>query len=180
VANARRLHLRQAGAYRFLAGRGTKRSATVVPAPLRYWHYRPPGPVAVGFSVVLVAAWLLLFGSLGGWSELRSEIPLALATGIAVLVLSTGRVTVSDHGLSFDSAGTATDAAKVIALVAVREVGTTPLPDDWPRARRRGGWWPGRTRVGVRYLDGEEEKALTLWVRDAEAFAAAVGRRPAR
>jgi hypothetical protein len=179
VANARRLHLRQVGAYRFLAGRGTKRSATVVPAPLRYWHYRLPGPVAVGFSVLLVAAWLSLFGSLGDWSELRGEIPLALATGVAVLVLSTGRVTVSDHGLSFDSAGTGTDAAKVIALVAVREVRTAPLPDDWPRARKRGGWWPGRTRVGVRHLDGAEEKAFTLWVRDTGEFAAALGR-PAR
>jgi hypothetical protein len=177
MASARRQHVQQVGAYRFLAGLGTKRSATVVPAPLRHWHYKAPGPVAVGLTLLFVAGWLVVFGVVGGWSELRSEIPLATVAGFAVLVLNVGRVTVSDHGLSFDVAGTRSDSARVVPLVAVREVRTMPLPADWPRATRRGGWWFGRTRVGVRHLQGDEEQALTLWVRDPAAFADALGAR---
>ena len=170
--------MQQVGAHRFLAGLGTRRSATTVPAPLRYWQYRPAGPLAVGLTVALVAAWLTLFGAVGGWSELRGEIPLALAAGLAVLALNTGRVTVSDHGLSFDVAGTRTAPARVVPLVAVREVRPAPLPADWPRPEGRGGWWPGRPRVGVRYADpgGGPDRSLTLWVRDPESFAEALGR----
>jgi hypothetical protein len=180
--------VQQVAAQRFLAGLGPKRTATTVPAPLRYWQYRPAGPVAVGLTLLLVAAWLVVFGVLGGWSELREEVPLALVAGLAVLVLNTGRVTVSDHGLSSDVAGARSDPARVVPLVAVREVRRAPLPAAWARPERRGGrWpgrtrvggrWPGRTRVGVRYADagGGPDRSLTLWVRDPEAFAAALGR----
>jgi hypothetical protein len=170
--------VQQVAAQRFLAGLGPKRTATTVPAPLRYWQYRPAGPVAVGLTLLLVAAWLVVFGVLGGWSELREEVPLALVAGLAVLVLNTGRVTVSDHGLSSDVAGARSDPARVVPLVAVREVRRAPLPAAWSRPERRGGRWPGRTRVGVRYADagGGPDRSLTLWVRDPEAFAAALGR----
>jgi len=49
-------------------------------------------------------------------------------------------------------------------------------PQEWPPAARRGGWLPGRTRVAVRHEgeDGEPEQALTRWVRDPRAFAAAL------
>jgi hypothetical protein len=175
VNRERLAHLQQVRGHRFVAGWGPKRSSTVVPAPLRYWQYRPAGPIAVGFVVVLVAVWLTAFGLVGGWPELRGEIPLALAAGIAVLGLSTIRVTVSDHGLSFDVAGTRTSPSQVVPLVAVREVRAAPLPADWPPQKNRGGRWPGRTRVGVRYVDGEQDRALSLWVRDPAAFATALG-----
>lgn len=176
MTRERQLHVQQVRAHRFLAGQGPKRSATVVPAPLRWWQYRPPGAVAVAVSVGIVAVWLTLFGVVGGWAELRGEIPLALAAGIAVLLLSTIRVTVSDHGLSFDVAGTRTDPARVVPLVLVRDVAPAPLPADWPKPRRRGGRWPGRTLVGVRHLDDDgEDRALSLWVRDPAEFAEALG-----
>lgn len=180
MARERQLHLQQVRAYRFLAGQGPKRSATVVPAPLRWWQYRPPGLLAAGFSAGIVAVWLTLFGVVGGWPALRGEIPLALLAGAAVLVLSTIRVTVSDHGLSFDVAGTRADPARVVPLIAVREVATAPLPADWPTPRRRGGRWPGRTLVGVRHFDDGEDRALTLWVRDPDEFADALGVPPRR
>ena len=177
MARERRLHLEQMRGYRFLAGTGPKRSATVVPAPLRSWHYRPAGPASIGFVVLIVGAWLGAFGWVGGWPDVRGELPLALTAGLVVLALSTGRITVTDHGISFDVAATRTDASTVVPLVLVREVVVGPPPPDWPTIRRRGGWWPGRTRVSVRFLapEGDGEQAFTLWVRDPDAFAAALG-----
>src|SRR3712207_1827688 len=53
VDTARRLHVQQVAAHRFLAGLGPKRTATTVPAPLRYWQYRPARPIAVAFTLAL-------------------------------------------------------------------------------------------------------------------------------
>ncbi len=60
----------------------------------------------------------------------------------------------------------------------VEDVVLAPAPADWPRAKRRGGWWPGRRRVVVRHLaaDGERDRAFTVWVRDPEAFGEALDR----
>ena len=178
VARERRLHAEQVRAHRFVAGWGPKRSATTVPAPLRHWEYRPPGPVAVAFTLALVGVWLAFFGWGGGWPAVRDELPLALAAGAVVLLLNTSRTTVSDHGLSFDVAGTRSDPSRVVPLIQVREVRRGRPPEDWPVTQRRGGWWPGRTRVAVlhRSDDGTADQALTLWVRDPEAFAEALGR----
>ena len=54
-------HLEQTRGYRFLAGRGPKPSATVRPAPLRYWQYDPPGRTAILFILVVVSVWLGVF-----------------------------------------------------------------------------------------------------------------------
>lgn len=176
MARERRLHVEQVRGHRFVAGWGPKRSATVIPAPLRYWQYRPPGPVALAFVAAVVAAWLGVFGWVGGRTAVLDELPLAVVAGIVVLVLSTGRLTVSDHGMSFDVAGARTDPSRVVPLVLVRDVVSGRPPDDWPAAKRRGGWWPGRARVAVRHLGEDDgERALTLWVRDPDAFAAALG-----
>lgn len=172
---ARRAHVEQARGHRFVAGWGTKRTATVVPAPLRYWQYRPGGPFAAGAAVLLVVLWLALFGWLAGSEAVRDELPLALVAGLAVYVLNTRRVTVSDHGLSFDVAGGRTDPADVIPSALVQEVHAGPAPAGWPEADRRGGWWPGRERVAVRHLGEDGEQALTVWVRDPAAFADALG-----
>ncbi|MGY2004957.1 hypothetical protein [Blastococcus sp. SYSU DS1024] len=172
---ARRLHVEQVRGHRFVAGWGPKRSATVVPAPLRYWQYRPGGPFAAGAAALVVVLWLGLFGWVGGWPAVRAELPLALLAGLAVYLLNTRRVTVSDHGLSFDVAGSRTEPRAVVPSALVQEVRVGPAPADWPRPEKRGGWWPGRTRVAVRYLGDDGEQSLTLWVRDPAAFADALG-----
>lgn len=178
MARERRLHVEQTRGFRFVVGWGLKRSATVVPPPLRYWQYRPAGPTAIGIVVLVVGLWLGAFGWLGGWPEVRGELPLALTAGLAVLMLSTGRFTVSAHGMSFDVAATKTEPARVLPLLLVQKVLVGRSPDAWPKPKRRGGWWPGRTRVAVRHLAGSEdagEEAFTLWVRDPDDFAAALG-----
>ncbi|MGK5111347.1 hypothetical protein [Geodermatophilus sp. CPCC 205506] len=172
-------HTTQVGAYGFFPRRGPRRSATVTPAPLRYWQFNPARPWLVLTALLCVAAWLGLFAWQRGTAGLVDELPLAVLLGVAVLVLSTARTTVSDAGLSFDIAGLRrTSTLHVVARSLVREVRRGNPPDGWPRARSRGGWWPGRTRVAVRHLaaDGDGERAFTVWVRDPEAFAEALGR----
>ncbi|WP_347060039.1 hypothetical protein ABC795_06150 [Blastococcus sp. HT6-30] len=171
----RRLHVEQARGHRFVVGWGPRRSATVVPAPLRYWQYRPAGLLALALAAVVVAVWVALFAWRGGWPAARGELPLALAAGLLVYAVNTRRVTVSDHGLSFDVAGTRTDPSAVIPSVLVQAVRTGRPPADWPAPEQRGGWWPGRGRIAVRYLTDEGEAAVALWVRDPEAFADALG-----
>jgi hypothetical protein len=171
-------HLQQTRGYRFLAGRGPKPSATVRPAPLRYWQYDPPGRTAILFILVVVSVWLGVFVWLGGASAFRDEAPLALALGLIVLLLSVSRFTVSDHGLSTDVAGSRTSPSKVVPLTLVREVRLGDAPADWPKPARQGGRWPGRQLVSVRHLadDGGTDRSFTHWVRDPQAFATALGR----
>jgi hypothetical protein len=177
IGRARDRHLEQTRGHRFLAGRGPKPSATVRPAPLRYWQYDLPGRTAFLFILVVVAVWLGAFGWVGGWSDVRDEAPLALGLGLAVLLLSVRRLTVSDHGLSTDVAGSRTSRSTVVPLMLVREVRRGDPAPAWPQATRQGGRWPGRPRVAVRHqaADGRTEQAFTHWVRDPEAFAAALG-----
>lgn len=172
---ARRLHVEQLRGHRFVVGWGPKRSATVVPAPLRYWQYRSAGLVALTVALVVVAAWVGLFAWRGGWPAAREEFPLAAVAGLAVFLVNTRRLTVSDHGISFDVAGTRTDPAAVVPSALVREVRVGPVPADWPAPTKRGAWWPGRTRVAVRYSGDDGEQSFTVWARDPEAFAGAVG-----
>jgi hypothetical protein len=173
----RTAHNAQLRGYGFLAGRGPRRSATVVPAPLRYWQYDPPRPVPIAVVLGIVGAWLGVFAWGGGWTAVVDEAPLALGAGLLVLALNVGRLTVTDHGLSADIPATRTNPAAIVPLVLVREVRVGAPPAGWPPAKRRGGWWPGRTRVAVRHLteDGTTETAFTRWVRDPGAFAEALG-----
>jgi hypothetical protein len=180
AARDRARHVAQVTSYGFFAGRGPRRSATVVPAPLRYWQYDAPRAFVAVAVVVLVAAWLAYLGHRDGAGAAGHEAPIAVLLGIVVLVFSTGRFTVSDVGLSTDIAGLRqTSSFGVVPLALVLEVAAGPPPAGWPRVRRRGGWWPGRRRVSVRHLanDGETERAFTVWVRDPAAFADAVGYR---
>jgi hypothetical protein len=173
----RELHLEQLRGYGFFPGRGPRRTATVVPSPLRYWQYDPPRPVPILVVVGIVGAWLGVYAWDGGWTAVTDEAPLALGLGLLVLVLNVGRLTVTQHGLSADVPATRTNPASVVPLALVRGVHVGPPPPDWPRAVPRGGWLPGRTRVAVRHLgdDAATDRAFTRWVRDPAAFAEALG-----
>jgi hypothetical protein len=179
AARDRERHVTQVTSYGYFARRGPKRHVTVTPAPLRYWQYQPASLRVIALTVLAVAAWLSFLGWRDGGAAVVDELPLALGLGLLVLVGSTGRLTVSDAGVSTDIAGLRqVSAFGIVPLVLVQQVVPGPAPEGWPRPKRRGGWWPGRTRVGVRHLgmDGETEQALTVWVRDPEAFADALGR----
>jgi hypothetical protein len=109
----------------------------------------------------------------------RDEIPLAVVLAVVVLLFSTARLTVTDAGLSTDIAGLRQSSSfGIVSLALVQEVVRGRPSAGWPRARRRGGGWPGRTRVSVRHLapDATTERAFTVWVRNPEAFADALGR----
>jgi hypothetical protein len=177
AARERERHIAQVTSYGYFARRGPKRSATLMPAPLRYWQYDPARWWLVALVLVAVAAWLALTAWRGGGAAAADEVPLAVGLGIAVLVLSTGRLTVSDHGLSTDIAGLRqTSSFGVVPKSLLREIRRGGPAAGWPRAKSRGGWWPGRTRVAVRHLtpDGEGDRAFTVWARDPEAFADAL------
>ena len=178
----RERHITQVTSYGFFARRGPKRSVTVTPAPLRYWQYDPPRAFVLVLVVLAVAIWLGYLGWRDGSSAAAHEAPIAVVLGLVVLLFSTARFTVSDTGLSTDIVGLRqTSSFGVVPLALVQEVVLGRAPSGWPRARRRGGWWPGRTRVSVRHLapDGERERAFTIWVRDPRAFADALARPPA-
>ena len=176
AAKERDLHQRQLRGYGFLAGRGPRRGATVVPAPLRYWQYDPPRPGPIAVVTGIVAVWLGVYAWGGGWTAAVDEAPIALGLGLLVIAANVGRLTVSDHGMSADVPATRTNPAAIVPLVLVRVVRAGDLPADWPSPARRGGWLPGRTRVAVRYRsdDGSTDRALTRWVRDPAAFAEAL------
>jgi hypothetical protein len=172
-------HRTQVTSYGFLTPRRPRRSVTVTPAPLRYWQYNPVRGYVVGLAAVLLAAWLGFLGWRDGAGAVRDEIPLAVVLAVVVLLFSTGRLTVTDVGLSTDIAGLRQSSSfGVVPLALVQEVVRGRPPQGWPKARRRGGAWPGRTRMSVRHLglDGLTEKAFTLVVRDPDAFADALGR----
>jgi hypothetical protein len=175
----RQRHTAQVSAFHFTRPRSPRRSATVTPAPLRYWQFDPARAWLVLAVVLGVGLWLGVAAWRGGGTALAGEAPVAVVLGLAVLVLSTTRLTVSDAGFSSDIAGLRTTSAlHVVGHGQVREIRRGTPPQDWPKAKRRGGRWPGRARVAVRHLasDGDGEQALVLWVRDPGAFAAALGR----
>lgn len=179
AARDRERHVSQVTSYGFLARRGPKRSVTVQPAPLRYWQYNPASPTVAALTVAAVAVWLLVLALIDGAPAAADEAPLAVGLGLLILVLATSRFTVSDFAVSGDIAGIRqTSSFGIVPLVLVEDVAVSPAPADWPRAARRGGWWPGRTRVVVRHLgsDGAADKAFGVWVRDPAEFAEALDR----
>ncbi len=179
AARDRERHVSQVTSYGFVARRGPKRSVTVQPAPLRYWQYVAVSPLVAAATVAAVVVWLLVLALVDGAAAATDEAPLAVGLGLLVLVLATGRFTVSDFGVSTDIAGLRqTSSFGIVPLVLVEDVAVAPAPADWPRAKRRGGWWPGRTRVVVRHLgsDGVADKAFSVWVRDPADVAEALDR----
>ena len=179
AAVQREKHRTQTTSYGYFARFGPKRTVTVRPAPLRYWQYVPVSPLVAAVTVLAVALWLGSFAVFRGSAAVADEAPVAIGLGLAVLVLATGRLTVSDHAVSTDIAGLRqVSSFGVVPLVLVSEVVEGRAPQGWPTPKARGGWWPGRRRVSVRHLDddGLTEKAFTVWVRDPAAVADALGR----
>lgn len=179
AARAREQHVTQVTSYGYFAGRGPKRSVTVTPRALRYWQYDPAGPVVVGLTVLAVAAWLGFLAWRDGGAAVADEAPIALGLGLLVLVVSTGRFTIGDHALSTDIAGLRqTSSFGIVPLALVTDVVAGPPPSGWPKAKRRGGWRPGRRKISVRHLgmDGQTDEAFTRWVRDPAAVADALDR----
>ena len=177
AARDRERHVTQVTSYGFFARRGPKRSVTVVPRPLRYWQYNAASPLVLALTLLALAGWLGFLGWRDGSAAVTAELPLAVALAALVLAGSTGRFTVSDSGLSTDIAGLRqTSSFGVVPRVLVTDVVAGAAPAGWPRAKRRGGWWPGRRRVSVRHLgsDALTEQAFTVWVRDPAAFAEAL------
>lgn len=178
AARDRERHIAQVTAYGFYSPRRPRRTVTVTPAPLRYWQYNLARWWVVVLAVVGVAGWLGFLAWRDGGSSAVGDTPLAVGLGLLVIAGSTGRLTVSDSALSTDIAGLRqTSSFGVVSLAQVQEVVAGRVPDGWPRARSRGGWWPGRTKVAVRQLasDGLTQRAFTVWVADPHAFADAVG-----
>ncbi|NYJ07153.1 hypothetical protein [Petropleomorpha daqingensis] len=179
AARERERHLAGVASFGFLFPRRPRRSVTVTPAPLRYWQFDAARWVVVVLVLVAAAVWLAVIGIRDGASAVTDELPLVVVLAVLVVLGSTGRLTVSDTALSTDIAGLRRASSfGVVPLSLVREVVVGAPPADWPRARGRGGWWPGRTRVAVRHLapDTVTDRALTVWVRDPEAFADALDR----
>ncbi|MGY1806256.1 hypothetical protein ACI8AF_02695 [Blastococcus sp. SYSU D00669] len=177
AARDRERHISQVTAFGFFSPRRPRRSVTVTPAPLRYWQYDPVRWPVVALTLAAAAAWLAFLGWRDGADAVTGELPLVLGLVVLVVLFSTGRLTVSDFGLSTDIAGLRQPSSfGVVTRGLVQDVVRGAPPAGWPRAKRRGGWWPGRQRVAVRHLaaDGETERALTVWVRDPEAFAEAL------
>ena len=180
AARDRERHVAQVIAYGFFTPRRPRRTVTVTPAPLRYWQYNLARWWVVVLAVVGVAVWLAYLAWRDGGGSAAGDAPIAVVLGLLVIGFSTGRLTVSESALSTDIAGLRQSSSfSVVSLALVQEVTTGAVPAGWPRRRRRGGWWPGRTRVAVRHLapDGVTERAFTVWVRDPQAFADAVGHR---
>ncbi|SDY08918.1 hypothetical protein SAMN05661080_02284 [Modestobacter sp. DSM 44400] len=178
AARDRERHVSQVTSYGFFAGRGPKRTVTVVPPPLRYWQYDAASPLVVLLTVAALAAWLGFLGWRDGSAAVTDELPLAFGLAALVLLGATGRLTVSDVGVSTDIAGLRqTSSFGIVPRVLVTDVVLGSAPKGWPKPKRRGGWWPGRRRVTVRHLDGDAvtEQAFTVWVRDPAAFADALG-----
>ena len=173
----REKHLAQVTSYGFFTPRRPKRSVTVTPPPLRYWQYNPARWLVVVLVLAAVAGWLGFLAWRDGAAAVTHELPLVIVLGVLVIAGSTGRLTVSDRGMSTDIAGVRqTSSFGVVTLGLVRDVVLGRPPAEWPRAIRRGGRLPGRTRVAVRHLDpdGERDRAFTVWIRDPEAFADAL------
>jgi hypothetical protein len=179
AARDRERHVSQVTSYGFFARRGPKRTVTVVPPPLRYWQYNAASPLVVLLTIAALAAWLGFLGWRDGGAAVTDELPLALGLAALVLLGATGRLTVSDVGVSTDIAGLRqTSSFGIVPRVLVTGVVLGAAPAGWPKPDRRGGWWPGRRRVTVRHLDSDAltEKAFTVWVRDPAAVADALGR----
>ncbi len=170
-------HLRQINSYSFVVPSRLKRSATKLPAPLRYAQHVPASRLVRLLLLVAAPAYAALQISQGSGASRAIGFALLLAT--VIFAASTFRLTVGSHGISFDIAGIRqVSSFGFVPLYAVRDARGGTAPADWPKARLKGGWWPGRRRVSVLHVDeAGAPRAFQVWVSDPEAFSVAVSGR---
>lgn len=170
--------MRQVNAFTFLFPSRPKRSATRMPAALRYAQHLPASRMVRFLLAVTAPAYAALQLSEGAASG--RAVTLAVLLAAVILLVSTYRVTVGNHGISFDIAGLRqVSSFGFVPLYAIGEVRGGRLPEDWPRAGLKGGWWPGRRRVNVAHIDDTgTERAFYVWVSDPEEFGTALLGRP--
>lgn len=171
-------HLRQVNAFSFWIPTRRKRAATKMPAALRYAQHLPASRTVRVLLALAAPGYAALQLSQG--ATVGRAIALAVLLAAVIFAASTYRMTVGDHGISFDIAGLRQASSfGFVPLFAVRDTRIGPLPQDWPRARLKGGWWPGRRRVNVLHIDDSGAgQAFCVWVSDPEAFGTAVLGRP--
>ncbi len=155
-----------------------KRSATRRPAALRYAEHLPASRTVRILLGLAVPAYVAL--------QLSQDVPLGRAALLGVLlalvifVVSTYRLTVGNAGISFDIPGLRQGSSfGFVPLYAIRAARLGRPPQDWPQARLKGGWWPGRHQVSVlHHDDAGTMRAFCVWVSDPEAFGTALLGRP--
>lgn len=174
----REAHLRQIHAFSFLVPSRPKRSATKMPAPLRFAQHLPASRTVRLLLVVAAPAYLGLQLSQG--TETGIAIGFAAALAAVIFAASTFRMSVGNHGISFDISGLRQVASfGFVPLYAVREAKLGRPSPDWPRAPVKGGWWPRRRRVSVLHInESGEPQAFQVWVGDPEGFGTAILGRP--
>ncbi|MBA2414997.1 MAG: hypothetical protein H0V64_03730 [Geodermatophilaceae bacterium] len=177
----RQRHEDQVQPWRFFAGRGQRRTATITPARLRYWSYAPPRPWIFALAVVVVAGFLGYQTFIDETPATASDVVRFLVITALVLLLAITRITVSNFGLSFDIAGLRrVSCFGFIALSAVLDVTAGTRPADWPRGRSASSWFPGSHAVHVLYLLDGDRAVRSLWVRQPDRFGEALLGRPLR
>ncbi len=145
-----------------------------MPAALRYAQHLPASRTVRLLLAVAAPAYLALQLSQG--SETGTAIGLAVVLAAVVFLASTFRLTVGNHGISFDISGLRQASSfGFVPLYAVREAQLGPPAQDWPKAAVKGGWWPGRSRVSVLHVDETgAPQAFQVWVSDPQAFGTAI------
>lgn len=178
-ASERDRHETQVQSWRFFSRRGPRASATVTPRPLRFTAFAPPRLWLLALALVVLVGFF-------GYQLLIDDTPvnendalMFVAILALVLILSVTRITVSDHGLSFDIAGVRrVSCYGFVPLSAVRDVAVGERPADWPRGRSASSWVPGGQPVSLLIADvspdSVTQEVKTMWVRDPDRFRDAV------
>lgn len=149
-----------------------------MPAALRYAQHLPASRTVRLLLAVTAPAYAALQLSQGATTARAIGFTVLLA--FVIFLVSTYRLTVGNHGISFDIAGVRqVSSFGYVPLFAVRQARLGQPPGDWPKARLKGGRWPGRRRVTVLHVDETgAPKAFRVWVGDPEAFGTALLGRP--
>ena len=149
-----------------------------MPAALRYAEHLPASRIVRVLLVLGVPAYIAL--QLSQDVSVGRAVVLAGLLAVIIFAVSTFRLTVGNAGISFDIPGLRqVSSFGFVPLYAIRDARAGTPPDDWPKARLKGGWWPGRHRVSVLHVDdAEKAQAFYVWVSDPDAFGTALLGRP--